>query len=289
MTKLTISIVNFNAGKYLINCLDSIEKVSSEAEISTIVLDNASEDSSIVNAKKKFGNVSFIESRENLGFGKGQNKVLKNLNSEYVLMLNPDTVLKESAISECLDYMEKNVNAGAVTCKIMLPNGEIDLTAHRGFPTPWASLLYFLGNDSLYHLSKMDMSKPHEVDSISGAFFMTRKSILEKTGYFDEEYFMFAEDIDLSFRIKEAGYKIMYLPQVSIIHEKGVSTGLKKHSQDISRANIETRKKSLDAFYETMKIFYRKHYLKKYPSFVSWLVYGGINLKWWLAKRKMVV
>lgn len=289
MTKLTISIVNFNGGKYLINCLDSIEKVVSEAEISTIVLDNASEDSSIADAKKKFGNVSFIESNENLGFGKGQNQILKKITTEYVLMLNPDTVLKKGAISECLDYMEKNSGVGAATCKIVLPNGEIDLTAHRGFPTPWASLLYFLGDDRLYHLSKMDMSESHEVDSISGAFFMTRKSVLEKVGYFDEDYFMFAEDIDLSFRIKEAGYKIMYLPQVSIVHEKGVSTGLKEHSQDISSANSDTRKKSLDAFYETMKIFYGKHYKNRYPTVVNWLVNFGINLKWWLAKRRMVV
>jgi GT2 family glycosyltransferase len=163
------------------------------------------------------------------------------------------------------------------------------MTAHRGFPTPLASFLYFLGNDRLYHLTDKDMTMPHEVDAITGAFFLTRKKVLEEVGYFDEDYFMYAEDIDLCYRIKQAGYKIMYLPDVEVLHYKGISTGLKKHSQHLTKASLETRKKMTGYFYSTMKIFYDKHYKDKYPFFVNWLVYLGINVRWWLAKRKLTV
>jgi GT2 family glycosyltransferase len=146
-----------------------------------------------------------------------------------------------------------------------------------------------LGNDSLYHLTDRNLEEIHEVDAITGAFFFTRKSVFEKVGYFDEDYFMYAEDIDLCYRIKKAGYKIMYIPKVSVLHSKGVSSGLKKHSQNISQANLETRKRSLNYFYKTMKIFYKKHYEKSYPFFINWLVYLGINLRWFLAKRKLTV
>jgi GT2 family glycosyltransferase len=186
--------------------------------------------------------------------------------------------------------MEENSEVGAATCKVILSNGKVDLTAHRGFPTPWASFrYYFLKDDSLYHQSKKNMDKPHEVDAISGSFFLTRKSVLNDVGYFDEDYFMYAEDIDLCFRIKSAGYKVMYVPKVSIIHHKGISSGLKKHSQHISTADLETKKRAMNAFYKTMKIFYKKHLERKYPFFINWLIYLGINLKWALAKRKMHV
>jgi GT2 family glycosyltransferase len=177
-----------------------------------------------------------------------------------------------------------------LTPRIVMSNGELDFAAHRGLPTPWASFKYFfLKDDSLYHLSKSDFNKPHEVDAISGSFLLTRKDVLEKSGIFDEDYWMYAEDIDLSYRIKKAGFKIIYLPNLEVLHHKGISSGLKKHSQGVSTATLETKKRSLDAFYYTMKIFYRKHLAKKHPFFINWLVYLGINIKWWLAKRKLIV
>ncbi|MDO8429049.1 MAG: glycosyltransferase family 2 protein, partial [Candidatus Daviesbacteria bacterium] len=151
------------------------------------------------------------------------------------------------------------------------------------------SFLYFLGNDRLYHLSGEDMTKIHEVDSITGAFFFTRKSVLDKVGIFDEDYFMYAEDLDLCYRIKSAGYKIVYVPSIKVIHHKGISSGLKKQTARLSTADLETKKRSLDYFYETMKIFYKKHLEEKYPFFINWLVYLGINIKWLLAKRKLEV
>lgn len=285
--KLTISIVNYNTDDYLVKCLRSIQSVENEAEIATYVVDNASSDDSTKKAQKLFPKVNFILNKVNLGFGKAHNQVLKNLNTEYALILNPDTLLGKGVISTMLKFMDENSDVGAATCKIVLPDGSIDLTAHRGFPTPLASLLYFLGIDWLYHLSLKNLNNIHEVDAISGSFFLTRKSILDNVGFFDEDFFMYAEDIDLCFRIKESGYKIMYVPDVKILHFKGVSSGLKKHSQEITTASSETKKRSLNAFYETMKIFYQKHYQKQYPAFINLLVHLGINLKWWLAKRRL--
>lgn len=289
MTKLSISIVNYNAGDYLLNCLESIKKVSDEADIDIYVVDNDSKDDSIERAQKKYPQVNFILNKDNLGFGKANNQALRQIKSGYILLLNPDVELEKGVLKTMLEFMEENPDVGASTCEVILSNGKLDLTAHRGFPTPWASFLYFLGNDSLYHLTKYDLKTIHEVDAITGAFFLTSKKVLDKSGLFDEDYFMYAEDIDLCFCIKEAGFKIMYVPTVKVLHHKGISTGLKKHSLGSSTASIETRKRSLNAFYSTMKIFYKKHYQKDYPFFVNWLILTAINLKWWMAKRKMTV
>ncbi len=286
---LTIVTVNYNAGEVLLEELESIREVKDESEISVWVVDNASSDDSLEQAKRKFPEVNFIENTENVGFGKANNQAFEKIKSEYVLCLNPDARLQKGVLSSMLEYLEDHPQVGAASCEIVFENRKVDLTAHRGFPTPWASLLYMLGNDSLYHLSDKLTDQPHEVDAISGSFFLTRKSVLDKVGYFDEDYFMYAEDIDLCYRIKKAGLKIMYLPMYQIIHKKGISSGIKKHSQVMTQASRESRLMAFNAFYETMKIFYKKHYEKQYPFFVNWLVYLGINMRWWLAKRKMTV
>lgn len=288
--KLNITVVNFNTGDYLLHCLQSLNKVKDEVGFEIWVVDNASTDQSLKLAKKEFPNLKYIENDQNLGFGRANNMAFKKIKSEYILILNPDTEVDKWVIYKMLNFMEENKYVGAATCKLVLGNGQLDWAAHRGFPTPLAALLYyFFKDDSLYHLTKLPMDKPHEVDAISGSFFLTRKSVLDRVGLFDEDYFMYAEDIDLCFRIKEAGFKVMYVPTVSIIHHKGVSSGLKKHSSHLTSADFETRQRSLNAFYETMKIFYKKHLETKYPFFVNWLVYLGINIKWFLAKKEMHV
>lgn len=292
MPKLTVSIVNYNAGEYIYRCLQSLEKVLDEVSMEVYIIDNASVDGSIEKLKnhKWKLEISYILNDQNLGFGKAHNQVLKNLKTEYVLILNPDVELEKGVLEKTITFMDANPEVGVTTCKILQSDGEIDWASHRGFPTPWASFMYyFMKDDSLYHLSMEDMNVDHEVDAVSGSFLLTRKSILDKVGIFDEDYFMYAEDIDLCFRIKEAGFKIMYLPEVKIIHHKGISSGLKKHSQGQTTATLETKKRSLDSFYETMKIFYKKHLAKKYPGFINWLVYMGIDLKWFLAKSKLTV
>lgn len=286
---ISVSIVNYNGGPYLLDCLASLAKVADEADTQIWVADNASEDGSFEEAKQKFPRLNCIKSEVNLGFGKGQNLILQKIKTEYILILNPDTEVEKGVLSTMLELMEKDPSIGAATCKIVLPDGKVDLTAHRGFPTPWASFLYFLGDSRLYHLTDRDLNTTHEVDAISGSFFLTRKSVLDRVGLFDEDYFMYAEDIDLCYRIKQAGFRVMYVPQVKILHHKGISSGLKKHTQQRSSASLETKRRALDAFYETMKIFYNKHLKDAYPFFVGWLVFLAIDVKWWLAKRRLTV
>ena len=289
MKNLTIAILNFNSGEYLSKCLESIKSVEGEANITTIVIDNNSSDDSLTLAESKFKKVDFVRNPDNYGFSKGYNKVLKTIKSEFVLLLNPDCLLEKGVIKKILEDFETDSTAGAVTGKIILSNGKTDLTAHRGLPTPWASLLYALGDDSLYHLTGKLSDEIHEVDAISGAFFFTKKSILEEVGYLDERFFLYGEDIDLSLRIKNKGYKILYDPSVKITHYKGISSGLKKHSQELTAANSATRTRARNAFYEAMILFYDKHYKNKYPFFINWLVYLGVYLKWGLAKLKSTV
>lgn len=289
MKNLSIVILNFNSGEYLSRCLESIKQVKDEANITTMVIDNASFDDSLSLAEEKFKDVKFYKNKKNLGFSKAYNQILKTLKSEFVLLLNPDCLLEKGVIEKTLADFANNENAGAVTPKIILAGGKIDLTAHRGFPTPWASLLYALGNDSLYHLTDKLTNEIHEVDSITGAFFLTKKSILEEVNYLDERFFLYGEDIDLSLRIKSKGYKILYDPSVKITHYKGISSGLKKHSKDLTEATSKTKTNAMNSFYKAMIIFYDKHYKKQYPFFITWLVYLGIYLKWTLAKIRSTV
>lgn len=289
MKTLTIAVLNFNSGDYLKKCLESVKAVRSEADIAVHAIDNNSTDESFNLDQGQFNDVEFIKNEANLGFSRGYNKVLKNIKTEFILLLNPDCILKKGVIKKILKDFENDLLVGAATCKIILPDGKVDLTAHRGFPTPLASMLYLFGDDSLYHLIKENLNDLHEVDAIAGAFFMTKKSVLERVGYLDEKYFLYGEDLDLCFKIKKAGFKIVYDPDVEITHFKGISSGLKRHSQKLSLADKKTKNRALNAFYESMIIFYNKHYKNKYPFFIRWLVYTGIYLKWGLAKLKSTV
>jgi GT2 family glycosyltransferase len=287
---LDISIVSFNSGDFLLQCLKSLDEIKDEARLNIWVVDNNSTDDSIEQVQKKFPKVNLIQNKENLGFSKANNIALSKFTSEYILILNPDSKILPGTIKHMLNFLDQNPTVGAASCKVEKADGNLDWASHRGFPTPWASFkYYFLKDDSLYHLTNQDLKKPHEVDSIVGAFFLTRNSVLKKVGLFDERFFMYGEDLDLCYRIKKAGYKVMYVPEVKIIHYKGVSSGIKKHSAAITSADVESRLRSINAFYEAMIIFYRKNYQRKYPFFVNEMVYLGINFKWWLAKRTLVV
>lgn len=288
--KLSVILVNYNSGNFLVSCLKSLTSNEKDLDLDIWVVDNASNDDSVLQAKKIFPNINYLINTENIGFTKANNQALKEVKSEYILLLNPDTKVLPGTLNYMVKFMQDNPKVGVATCKVELANGLLDWGSHRGFPTPIAAFFYyFLGDDKFYHLSDRDLKKNHEVDGITGAFFLTRKSVLDKVGLFDENYFMYGEDLDLCFRIKQAGYKIMYVPEVKIIHYKGISSGIKEHSQELSQATESAKKRACNAFYETMKIFYRKNLAHRYPFFINWLVYLGINLKWTLAKRKLSV
>jgi GT2 family glycosyltransferase len=237
--------------------------------------------------KKEFPNVILIEN-ENEGFAKANNHGVKKSKGEYVLFLNPDTVVHEKTIEGMLTFMKEHPKAGAATCTLVMKNGQIDYASHRGFPTPWNAFCYFSGISrcfpkvkflSGYTRSWQNLNTIHEIDALAGAFMLLPRKAGEEVGWWDQDYFFNGEDLDFCFRLKEKGWKIYYIPQYSILHYNGISGGTKKTTSEISTATKETKRRIQKARFDAMRIFYEKHYRDKYPRFVTGLVLVGIDMK----------
>ena len=284
--KLSVVIVNFNTKDLLNNCLNSLKKTLLNLKI--IVVDNASTDGSADLIKKEFKEIRLIESRENIGFSAANNLATGEIDTPYVLFLNPDTIVPSNTLEPLLEFMEKEQKTGALTCKVELADGSFDKDCHRGFPTPWASLTFFLGASRIfsrskifnrYHLGFLNLNTIHEIDSCAGSFMLVRREAGEEIDWWDKNFFFYGEDLDFCYRLKEKGWKIMYYPQVKITHLKGASSGLRKESKDVTTASKETKRRVALASIEAMKIFYQKHYSKKYPNFLNNLVMLAVNVK----------
>jgi GT2 family glycosyltransferase len=283
---LSVIILNHNTKLLLTDCLNSLKKVSGEVDLETIVVDNGSTDGSPEKVKKEFPLVKLIESGENLGFAKGNNLSRNVCRGEYILFLNSDSLLKKGVLKKTVEYMRRNSDVGALTCKLVLPSGKLDKDARRSFPTPWISFSHLvLPLDKIFPKSRffagywygyISEDQVHEVDVIQGAFFLTRKMILDKVGWFDEDYFLDGEDIDLCWKIKDTGMKIVYYPEVSIIHLKGASKG--KTAEFKKNVRLGQRIKFRLAGVDSMELFYKKHFWKRYPLLVNVIVVLGINL-----------
>ncbi|HJW16455.1 MAG TPA: glycosyltransferase [Flavisolibacter sp.] len=254
--KLSIIIVNYNVKYFLEQCLFSLRKACKEVEAEIIVIDNLSSDGSVPYLKAKFPEVRFIKKDSNMGFAKACNAGLQLSSGEYVLFLNPDTLVPEDCFPVCFSFFESHKECGAIGVKMVDGAGRFLKESKRSFPSPFTSLYKLAGLSrffprskvfSKYHLGHLDDSKNHEVDVLAGAFMMIRKEVLEETGGFDEMFFMYGEDVDLSFRIQQAGYKNYYLAETSIIHFKGEST--RRGSLNYVRM-----------FYKAMSLFVHKHY-----------------------------
>lgn len=288
MIELSIVIVSYNTKDFLKNCIKSIYETSKDLSFEIIVVDNNSSDGSQSLVSKTFENVILIKNTENLGFSKANNIGVKKTIGKYVLFLNADTIVHENTLKHMVNFMDKNEKAGASTCKLVMPNGKIDDASHRGFPTPWNSFAHFSGLSKFfgktktfggYNLGFMDFSMTHEIDALAGAFMLVRRKAGEDANWWDEDYFFYGEDLDFCYMLKQKGWKIFYVPQVNILHYKGISGGIKKHSKEISTADETTKIKATSERFRAMKLFYKKHYEKKYPWFVNRLVYLGIGFK----------
>jgi hypothetical protein len=253
------------------------------------VVDNASSDGTVETVDKlKTENLKLIKSEENLGFSKANNVGVKKASGRYVLFLNSDTVVGENTLEGMVGFMDENQHVGAATCKLVMPNGQIDDASHRGDPTPWNALTHFSGLTKLfgktklfggYNLGYLDLNKTHEIQALAGAFMLVRKKAGEDAGWWDEDYFFYGEDLDFCYMLRQKGWKIFYVPQYSILHYKGVSGGIKKISKDVTTANPETKIRSQRERFRAMRLLYKKHYEQKYPWIVTRLVYLGISLK----------
>jgi len=299
---LSIIIVNYNTAQLVVETVLSIEK-NYPNEVSSglyeiIISDNNSPDNSVTALQeyKKKSKIKFLlilNHKQNLGFAKGNNAGVKLAKGEYLLFLNPDTVVYPKTLPTLINFIKQHPEAGAVTCKVTVPSGGIDEASHRGFPTPWNAFCHFSGLERLFPHSRLfagytqgwkNFNTIHEIDACVGAFLLTSKKAGDMIGWWDEDYFFYGEDLDFCYMLHEKGYKIYYIPTVSILHYGGVSSGIKKTSQNITTANIETKIRVQNARFEAMKIFYKKHSLNKYPKIVTWFVLKGID---YLHKKNM--
>ncbi|GHT02024.1 hypothetical protein AGMMS49525_04600 [Bacteroidia bacterium] len=244
--RLSVIIVNYNVKLFLEQCLNSVLASSMIADMEVIVVDNASMDGSQDYLPPLFPQVRFVFSPENLGFAKANNLAIKQAQGDYVLLLNPDTLIGRHTLANVCRFMDEHPDAGALGVQMHNAAGTFLPESKRGFPTPWVSLCKLFGFNKRYHLTYLDKEQVHEVDILSGAFMLLCKEVLRQTGGLDEAFFMYGEDIDLSWRIKQAGYKNYYVPE-KILHYKGESA---KQNQ-FHHACV---------FYDAMLIFYKKHY-----------------------------
>ena len=289
--KLSIIIVNYNTYTLTKQTIDSVLEKKLPFEYEIMLVDNASMDDSMVKLQEAYKDIiredllNITLNDANLGFAKANNIGMRKSKGEYILLLNSDTYVVEDCLQKCMEYIERyNTEAaiqgknackiGALGCKVILPDGTLDHACKRGFPTPRASFYYFLKlhkrdkvKYGLYDALHLDENEVGEVDCLMGAFMLMPRYVLDQVGLLDEDFFMYGEDIDLCYRIKEGGYKIMYYPEASIIHYKGGSS--KKR-----------RTKVIYDFHNAMWIFYKKHYIKTYSLWINSLVYVGIWAKY---------
>jgi len=282
---LSIIIVNYNVQHFLNQCLKSIENAKKNIHLEVFVVDNNSIDHSIKMLKNEFPYVNLIKNNKNHGFSKANNQAIKQAKGEYILLLNPDTVIQENTLIETISFLQEHPDAGALGVKMIDGKGKFLPESKRSLPNPSSAFYKIFGLSKLfpksrrfskYHLNYLDKDKIHEIDVISGAFLMTRKKILNKIGMLDEHFFMYGEDIDLSYRIQKSGYKNFYFPKTSIIHYKGEST---------KKASVNY----ILMFYNAMIIFVKKHYSEKKATPLILMINLAIFLRAFISITKRVV
>jgi len=261
--ELSVIIVNYNVPFFLEQCLASVERAMKNVHGEIIVIDNCSTDRSMPYLIPRFPGVRFVQNAQNLGFGKANNLGIQLSKGEYVLFLNPDTLVPEDCLRKCVDFMKSHPDAGGLGVRMIDGSGKFLKESKRGFPSPTTSLYKLCGLTSIfpqspkyarYYLGHIPEFQTSEVDVLAGACMMVSRKVLEITGNFDPAFFMYGEDIDLSYRIQKAGYKNYYFPETTIVHFKGEST--KKSSLNY-----------VTMFYQAMSIFVNKHYPSKKSRF----------------------
>lgn len=288
---LSIVIVNYNTRQLLDDCLTSLLDAEAPAGgMEIIVVDNASSDGSQALVREKYPTVQLVASEVNRGFSAANNLGVAVANGRTVLFLNSDTRLEPDALVKPLAYLDQHPEVGALTVRLIYPTGQRDPDNHRGFPTPWNAICHFSGLSKLfptnprfngYFQSYADMTQTHPVDVIAGSYMLMPMALCRELGGWDETYFFYGEDIDFCYRIRQAGYQIIYYPHVEVLHYKGASSGLRKESARIAKPPRETRIKVAKESVRAMKIFYGKFYRQQYPWLVTAVVLAGIQIRGW--------
>ena len=266
---LSVIIVSFNVKDYLYHCLNSVKSASDNIDCEIFVVDNNSEDGSQEMIKNKFPEVRLIINHDNRGFSAANNQAIKLSGGRFVLLLNPDTIIKKDTFTSCIDFMNKHSDGGALGVRMINGEGRFLAESKRGFPTPLTAFFKIFGFSYLfqksplfnnYYLPKISSRQTSLTEVISGAFMFIRREALNKSGLMDEDFFMYGEDIDLSYRLTQTGYKNYYFSEIQIIHYKGKSTS-KNSYNDIFQ------------FYKAMRIYSRKRALEgKYKSILPFII-----------------
>ena len=288
MNKISIIIVSYNVRSYLSNSIDSILK-SSIKNIELIIVDNNSFDDTVEYISQNYPSIKLIPNSSNVGFGRAVNQGARIANSDYLLILNPDTIIEEDTLKKLVNYIETNDKIGMVGPKILNADGSLQLSCKRSFPTIKSAIPKILGLDKLfpnskwfgrYNLTFLDPDKNHVVDAISGSCMLIRNKVFKKIGGFDEKFFMFGEDIDICLRVWKANFEVHYFPETKIIHFKGKS---------VKTAPYNSR----EAFYEAMDIYVEKHYSSTLSKISRTLISLGIRLNKFLSmiieKKSMIL
>ncbi|MEP7079385.1 MAG: glycosyltransferase [Ginsengibacter sp.] len=282
---LSVVIVNFNVKYFLETCLLSVQKAMQNIDGEILVIDNCSTDGSRDFFKNRFADVNFFWNQQNTGFAKANNEAIKISKGEYILFLNPDTVVPEDCFEKCLAFIKQHDNNVALGIRMIDGSGNFLKESKRAFPDPLTSFFKLSGLANLfpksktfarYHLGHLKENENHEADVLAGAFIMVPKYILEKVGFFDENFFMYGEDIDLSFRIQERGFKNYYFAESSILHFKGEST----RKQSINYVKM---------FYKAMSVFVKKHYGKSRAGVFNFFIQVAIFIRAGLALLRQFI
>ena len=273
--KLSVIIVNYNVKYFLEQCLHSALKAAQKVETEIWVVDNNSVDGSVEMVEKKFQTVKLIANKDNKGFSKANNQAIKVSTGEYILLLNPDTVVEEDTFEKVVRFMDEHPDAGGLGVKMIDGSGKFLPESKRGLPTYDVAFYKIFGFSKLfpkskifgkYHLGFLDENETNSVEILAGAFMLLRKKVLDEIGLLDEDFFMYGEDIDLSYRILKAGYRNYYFPETRIIHYKGEST---------KRSSVNY----VFVFYNAMIIFAKKHFSKSNASLFSFFIKIAIYLR----------
>jgi O-antigen biosynthesis protein len=272
---LSIIIVNYNVREFLEQALNSLQAALVGLTHEIWVVDNASTDGSVEWLASHFPQVRLIANSGNVGFARANNQALAQCNGRFICLLNPDTIVQENTFSSLLAFFEQHPRAGAVGCKVLNPDGSLQLACRRSFPTPWVALTKIIGLATLfprsrifgrYNLTYLDPEQSAEVEAISGSFMLIRRETVEQVGLLDEAFFMYGEDLDYCYRIRAGGWQIHYVPDTRIIHFKGESS---------KKSPFEERR----LFYEAMRLFVHKHFRKGQALVPMWSLLVAIRLR----------
>jgi GT2 family glycosyltransferase len=272
---LSIVIVNYNTEKLLKSCLESVYAGSNGTPLDIWVVDNHSRDNSVATVKSLFPRVKVIENPTNVGFSRANNVVISQSRSDFILLLNPDTVILDDAIERVVKFMREHPDVGIAGCQVLNRDGTLQLACRRSIPTPKVAFYRLTGLSKLfpksrtmarYNMTYESSDRTHEVDAVSGAFLMIRREVVDQIGPLDERFFMYGEELDWCLRAKRAGWSVMYYPEAQIVHYKGEST------------KYNSRKAAIE-FYRAMYLFHRKHFAKDYSPLTNFFIYAGIGVK----------